>query len=578
MTGRGWGILVLLYLLLVSAVPAASQSTPQPDTPQVWFDDINQPLSATPQDEASLLRYIVAALTQSPGEPATFPATLSSDTLPRILFLSVSDGQTPAHVFYGTGFGLFSATDQVLARATAALPASYQPAWFKLDIVQTAVAQHNAAIAQPLAHERSLYGLAFDRASGLALLPEELVTATLVDSDQMLRPVNIAAYLSRRPAQASAYERLKYAEQLDLYRFTSRSLFWDGGEVLPLYRGHRMFDQISSAELLAAAQQGGSYLARSVKPDGSFIYSYLPKTSMIEDDYNILRHSGTIYAMLELYEITGDQTLLEAAHRAISYLTQAIRSCPTPAGRLPCVVEDGYTKLGGNALAVVALAKYTRVTGDRSYLPLIRHLGRWIRSVQAENGQFIIHKQSYPQGENTDFVSGYYPGEALLALNRIYALDPDPAWLDSAEASAQYLITVRDASLSDAELPHDHWLLYALNELYRQRANPLYREHARRIAGAIVASQNRHPAYPDWRGSFYQPPRSTPTATRMEGLCAAHILMRDTGYLQEAAAMFQALQGGIAFQLQTQFRPEKAMYLTYPQLSSGGIKTKNDQF
>ncbi len=564
-----------LCILLACAIPSAVPSAvARIETGQIWFDDLEQPPLITLAEQAALVDYIVQRIARRTSNVPAFPVALQNDTAPRIVFLSVSDGTYQAHVTHGAGTTMQHAVEQALARMYPLLVAHAKPAWLKVDIVQTVVAQSSRAVDQPLEWERSLYGLAFDAPSGLAFLPGELVAATLVDSDQMLRSYNITNYLQDRPSQAAAYARLINADSVDLYRYTTLSLFWDSEQdtVVPLYRGHRMFEQVTADDLLVAATQGGAYLTRSVRTDGSFVYEYLPKTDRMPDDYNILRHAGTIYSMLELYAHTGDPLLLAAAERAITYLVQQVRLCTTPTGTLPCIVEDSTTKLGGNGLAVVALAKYTQVTGHRHYLPLMRGLGYWIQRMQNEQGEFTRHKQTYPKGHDTGFVSQYYPGEALLALNRLYALDPNPVWLDSAEAGARYLITVRDTGLSDAELPHDHWLLYALNDLYRQRPDPLYLQHAMRIAGAIVARQNRQPAYPDWHGSFYHPPRSTPTATRMEGICAAYKLARDSGRTGELAAMREALRWGIAFQLQTQFRPESALYVHDPQRTLGGFK------
>ena len=92
-----------------------------------------------------------------------------------------------------------------------------------------------------------------------------------------------------------------------------------------------------------------------------------------------------------------------------------------------------------------------------------------------------------------------------------------------------------------------------------------------RIAKAIVQSQNRSPIYSDWFGSYYRPPRSTPSATRSEGLYAAYQLARDFGDPVEARQILETIQNAMEFQLQTQFRPESAMYLKNPQQSLGGF-------
>ncbi|MFW6456842.1 MAG: hypothetical protein ACOC0A_00970, partial [Planctomycetota bacterium] len=118
---------------------------------------------------------------------------------------------------------------------------------------------------------------------------------------------------------------------------------------------------------------------------------------------------------------------------------------------------------------------------------------------------------------------------------------------------------------------HDHWLLYGLNELYRLSPQEEYLEHARRIATTIVESQNLEPRNPAWYGSYYNPPRSAPTATRTEGLCAAYYLENDHGDSDRARKYFRAGRRGMQFQLRTQIGKSTAMYFAKPQRALGGF-------
>lgn len=99
----------------------------------------------------------------------------------------------------------------------------------------------------------------------------------------------------------------------------------------------------------------------------------------------------------------------------------------------------------------------------------------------------------------------------------------------------------------------------------------MYLDHAMRIAEAMIASQNRDPAYRDWLGGYHEPPGSTPAATRSEGLMAAYKLARDYGSQRKAARILEAVRYGVAFQLQTQFWPERTLYLDNPQRALGGF-------
>lgn len=540
-------------------------------SPEIWFEDIKVPVSISRLDKEALVKSAAESVFDGKTNVNNIPPTLKEDTLPRIVFLSASDGIRPAYVVTGTGKGITEAIERAVTQVRSLFENNYSPKWFKLDIVQDVYNMDNVDPDKPIKIERSLQGMAFDRRSGIAFLPEEMVAHTLMNSKQEIQMNNMEKYLKDRSLHAEQFQRLKGLGETAIYRFTTISLFSDGKDAISLYRGHRLYNQLSREDLLSAARHGGQYLTRAVGDNGRFVYRYLPKADRVPKKYNILRHAGTVYSMLELYEFTGETELLRAAHKAIEYLLLSVKPSLDENQNIECIVENGYAKLGGNALTVIALAKYIAVTGDTQYMPVMLRLGRWIQNAQRESGEFYMQKQSYPDGEVTDFVSQYYPGEALLAMTRIYALDPHDAWLDVAERGAQYLINVRDYGLPPSKLIHDHWLLYALNELYRHRQNSLYLEHALKITHSITQRQNREPAYPDWLGSYYHPPRSTPTATRTEGLCATYLLARDFADQQEAEKILETIRLAVPFQLQTQFRPESVLYLENPQRSLGGF-------
>ena len=324
-------------------------------------------------------------------------------------------------------------------------------------------------------------------------------------------------------------------------------------------------------DLLSSAISGGDYLINAVKADGRFVYSYQPVTDKESDAYNILRHAGTVYAMADLYQQTGDPSLLAALERAVEYLRRQIQKCQVNGVFENCIVEQGETKLGGNGLGVLAFTQYMKATGKMDLLDDTRSLARWIVSTQNASGEFMIHKVDLPSGEITDFVSDYYPGEAIYALARLYSLDKNEQWLAAASRGAKWLAADRIEGKTEAEITHDHWLLLGLGELQYIQPDPVYVESAMRIADAIIASQNLDPEYPDWFGSYYRPPSSTPAATRSEGLMAAYRIMREFGSSGQADRILQAVKDNITFQFNTQFRPESAMYLPDPQRTLGGF-------
>jgi hypothetical protein len=550
------GFLLCLCLAVVAC------SRPPPDV--IWLEQSRCNGAISQADLPAVFAFVQETLDGS----AAGAGSAWNQPGPCLVFLSASDGQGPALTTIGRGNDLSAALTQA-TQTLKLLGENTGWVWFKLDLVQQVdrVEGPDALTELP----RSLYGLAAGEQTGVAVLPDELVAHRLIDSNLNLRPERIHAFLNRFPHRSSAIDM--NIDPAWGFRFSTASYFHLDDEGYALYRGNRWQTPLNADSMIESAVEGGRYLASAVRPDGRFIYSYLPKTDREKDDYNILRHGGSVYSLLELYRVQPDPELLAAAERGLAYLQSYMQPCPNLDAAL-CVVEGGHIKLGGNALAIVAIAEYVAATGNDELLGTARRLAEWIISIQDESGGFVPHKISWPAGAPSPFVSGYYPGEALLALVRLYNQDADPRWLAAARKAALWLITVRDGGKSTDQLAHDHWLSYGLNELYRLDPDPVFAEHTFRITEAIIQAQNTRPEglNRDWLGSFYNPPRSTPTATRTEALRAAFELAVYMHDFATAREITRAYCLGVSFQLRTQFRAESAMYLVDPQRVLGGFR------
>ena len=324
----------------------------------------------------------------------------------------------------------------------------------------------------------------------------------------------------------------------------------------------------------AALTLAKGYLVQSVRPDGKFTYEYDPATDLDSGYYNVLRHAGTVYAMMELYDADRDPRLLAAAERALGYLLKQVK--PGRHEDTAHVVEDGWVKLGGNALAAVALAEHARVTGDRRHLKVALDLGRSIVLAQEASGRFASHKERFPGGQWSDFVSAYYPGEAILALARLHALDPAGPWMAKAHRAAGWLIRVRDAGQTPATVAHDHWLLYGLGELYRDRPDRAYAGHALLITRAIldanvaVREAADEESGRDDAGGLAG--GANQVATRVEGLCAAHPLLVAAGEDAAAAEVREAVGRAAEALVGFQFTAHDAARFPNPPRVAGGFR------
>jgi hypothetical protein len=521
----------------------------------IWFGDIKSPLSLNDNEIDQVFAYIKRP------QKVPFP---TNDTSPRIVFVSHSKPFHTARIYMGSGLGLRAAINDALYAMPGSPPSSND--WLKLDIVESSD-RHNMQSADIGNYDTSLYGLAFPKTSNIAFLPEEIGVHRLVDEDNSLNSSIIREYLDTRPMSGPLLSKPDC-----IYRFLSRNYFHSNNKTEILYRGNRRNHGVSPDNLLSEAVNIGSYLSANIDEKGKFNYLYQADKNTYASGYNILRHAGSIISLLELNKHNGGKKISPSTIRAIAYLVSHIKSCKPPFNRhtFSCVVHDNKIKLGGNALAIIAIARYIELTGDRRYLDKITQLGRWMIETQTTEGRFAVHKQDASSGEISDFISEYYPGEAALALIELYKVTGDDTWLNSAVVAAQYIIK-QQSQLPTEELPHDHWLMYALFDLYLIKPEQIYLDHSKKLSRAIISKQNLNPSQQDWLGSYYTPPRSTPTATRTEGLIAAYKLFSHAGDAYKSR-LLPHISEGVSFLLKTRYSEPIIMYLPQPRKAQNGIR------
>jgi hypothetical protein len=458
----------------------------------------------------------------------------------------------------------------------------------QLDVVTSVAFDRFPEEIKPEPDEIGRYGylLARDERHLGYVLPGEIITAELYDGGKRARLKR--TLMAKRMASRARVEADDLKDMTG-WRFETRSVVESTppGRALPLMRG--MVERrasLTADDLMTAARLGADYLVRVLDDRGRFIYAYQTledKPGKDEDgaDYNMLRHCGTTYALLEAYEAFQDPRYLEAAERALKYLQTRLRRRPAwvpvkpGIGDFVHVIDEDraeLSKLGGAGLALIALSKHAALTGDGTHLGTMRGIARYILHQQEENGHFLSYFQYKPEQKVGQKDILYYPGEAMLGLMRLYALDPDRRWLEAARRGADYLIFTRDVKKSESNLDHDHWLSYALNELYRATKNQAYADHAFKISRAIMLKQKSRsdaPA-PDFVGGFYKIPASTPASVRLEAYAADITLARYAG--TPDASLIEAAMDVAGFVEAQQFDEQRAYFVANPARALGGVR------
>ncbi len=182
-------------------------------------------------------------------------------------------------------------------------------------------------------------------------------------------------------------------------------------------------------------------------------------------------------------------------------------------------------KLGGTGLGLVALLSIEKIAPGETSVADLQKLGQFLRYMQKPNGSFYSKYIPTEGGRWDKWKSLYYPGEAALGLLMLYELDPSPLWLKTAADALAYLARSR---AHRTEVEADHWALLATAKLLSidgRHQQTLHREalmkHASQISHSILRQADRQAKSSDIEGCFTGDGRTTPTATRIEGLLAA---------------------------------------------------------
>jgi len=367
--------------------------------------------------------------------------------------------------------------------------------------------------------------------------------------------------------------------------------------------GAAVSDPPARSAIEEAISAAAGYLVRSVDDQGRLEYMRYLGGRRAGDSYNVVRHAGAIYA-LEQYAsyrrasgagiVSGpsageaeDALLRSARHLSSRYLdaiadgdgAMAVFSLPGEEVN----EEHRVAKLGASGLGLVALVAAHRVDPEAVPLATLRRLGEGVLFFQREDGSFHS-KYREAKGFDLDFVSLYYPGEAILGLSRLYSVDPDVRWRKGAVEGARFLVSSR---LGSRSLPADHWLMIATEELLSDQPGgapqlgKAAREHLWELAAQMLGEQEAVLALasgsptriaevyvplsevdgpgidvsreltPGAEGGFVLDGRSAPTATRLEGLIAAYSVLEDYDP-QRAQRLVRPLSLGVELLLRCQ--------------------------
>ena len=398
-----------------------------------------------------------------------------TSTWKKRVFVSISEGNSRAQVWQKNG------TD--LPALLAELETQLQPflknaTYVRVDLVkEIEKKERQAAVAEIYAIERNNYfrqGVAFDNQFQLAFLAEEIQGNALlrpakdhepgVNGARMaFDPHNIEGYLYRKTGQKQTFDLSVHDT---LYFFSTQGFFYEDGQWLTLatdglQSGLRQVEKQDLPEVIPPIiKKALVYLRKEIDSTGRFNYGYYPAYDYALSGYNSVRHLSSLYAWLEtdhLVPLGEDLARIEKGlHYAVNELTLE------KDGHL-FIKDNGREslslKLGAQAMALIALAKYTEISGDRQFVPTMERFIQTIADYYVDDLGNTTHILAEDLSVKKQFEIVYYDGEAVLGLLRAYAQTKKAEHLELAQRLFNQLIE------KGYQKYHDHWLSYATNEI-----------------------------------------------------------------------------------------------------------------
>ncbi|MBN95083.1 MAG: hypothetical protein CL928_13615 [Deltaproteobacteria bacterium] len=581
---------------------AAADKTPTPEGPKTALGEpgeteaVNQALADATQAAAGLgiARHVLY------GEAK--PDTNTLEALPgRRAFVCAYQKKPRRLCASGTGQDLAAsiqaaATNLKTDAGEKIRPENAASIRLKLDV---AISSRSRTFTKkndrPKRRKVATYGFFVTNEAGEAswILPSEMLEAGIHRKPGFSRAKVRKVLLKRNEAIGALEDGFAY-EEFETIAWVERD---EPGAKPPgvfrLYRLHPAeFADTDPQTLLQSSVWAADYLMSSISAKGKIRYRYKTARDKTTSSYNLIRHAGTTYSLFQAYDRTGFEPYRLAGTAAIGYLLEHTRRDARTGPFLPenspdfgeslFVVSlpkgkqtEGDVHLGGAGLALVMLDQYVESTGDtETYLEQSRAMARFLVASQKSDGEFL----SFPPkrvGEPPcrDEVSPYYPGEAILGLIRLYSYDPNPLWKDTAIRAADWLIDVRDKGKSASKVANDHWLMLGLSYLYLYTGDERYLDHSLHICRAVefqyLKNKNAWNKYPDYQGGYYDPPRSTPAATRGEGLGAVletcHLAGRDCGWIEHL------LMETVRHEMLSQYDPDMSYWMPNPAKAFGAF-------
>ncbi|MFO8050179.1 MAG: hypothetical protein R6V01_00570 [Thermoplasmatota archaeon] len=321
--------------------------------------------------------------------------------------------------------------------------------------------------------------------------------------------------------------------------------------------------------IMASLFSAGDYLVSHIQESGKWDYHYDPVEDKNEPRYNLLRHSATTYSLALIFKYTRDPDHYNGTISTLNYaLSKHMATSEIDGTRVAYMVRNMYAKLGGAALTVLAVSEVEKLDPYAHYETELSQLGEFILKMQKTDGSFQCFYL-----DKEDEHSDYYPGEALLALSRLYDVLRDPRYLDALEKGFGYY----NSYFGTGYTAYSPWAVEAMVHTLQWVDNSSYTRFCYDTADNCRRGQNlpEYTSEEKYIGTWGYNPTSA-SASRIEAVMDSFLLAKRMNDTDEEERFRSSAELGARFLMNFQFDEEEAEMFPLPEKVVGGFPQSYD--
>lgn len=333
----------------------------------------------------------------------------------------------------------------------------------KIDKVTDIQKIKSEEINKKCSSEYFKYGIAFDKNFEQVILEEQINAHNLLNNQKTqldLEEINRNFFVD---------EKLEKIPE-EIYLFKTDSYYYENQKWIKLEEenGYKIRElEVSEEKLNEIIKQASQRLINMEEENGKYIYGFTTNTGQEMNDYNIVRHAGTVWSQVLAYNENPSDELKIHIERAIEYLINNFCVSYNQDINHIKMIEADEIVLGGDALTLLMLAEYENTFKENKYIETCNKIANGILSMQNDDGSFN-HSYNLDLTLKEKTVTVFYDGEAIYALMKLYKILPREDIYEAVTKAIDFFIENNYVSHGD------HWISYGMSEYIKYNQEDKY--------------------------------------------------------------------------------------------------------